>query len=99
MEDSDELFNSKKILIDKRKIGKVTEKGQIQISLNKMFLDKTGLAPGDIVNIFYGNRKIIIVDDMREILKGLEGIDNIPKGFENKKIIQPSILEIDDQEY
>jgi hypothetical protein len=95
MEDSDE-FNSKKILIDKRKIGKVSEKGQIHISLNKMFLDKTGLVSGDIVNVFYGNRKIIIVDDMREILKGLEGIDNIPKGFENKKIVEPSILEIDE---
>ncbi len=92
----DEFDSKKRVLIDKKKIGKVTERGQIQISLIKMFLDQTGLTSGDTVNIFYGRRKIVITDDFRELLTGLEGIDHIPKGYENKKIIEPSILEIDE---
>lgn len=89
-----EIDSKKRLLIDKKRIGKVSSSGQISITLNKDFLEETGLAPGDVINIFYGNRKIIIVDDLREVLKELRGCELKELELENKKIIESSILEI-----
>jgi hypothetical protein len=62
------------LLIDRRKLSDISTRGTITISVNRQAVIDAGFKPGEDVNIIYGKKKIVIVNDVAEILADMKGM-------------------------
>jgi hypothetical protein len=62
------------LLIDKKKLSKISGRGQVTITLSEQALIDAGFVPGEEVNIVFGKKKIVITNDIKELMTDLKGI-------------------------
>lgn len=62
------------LLIDKKRLSNITTRGQVTITVNRQAVIDAGFTPGEEVNIVFGKKKIVIVNDISELLTDLKGV-------------------------
>lgn len=62
------------LLIDKKKLSIISGRGQVSITVSRQALIDAGFTPGEEVNVVFGKKKIVIVNDITELLTDLQGV-------------------------
>lgn len=62
------------LLIDKKRLSNISTRGQVTITVSRQAVIDAGFTPGEEVNVVFGKKKIVIVNDIAELLTDLKGV-------------------------
>lgn len=62
------------LLIDKKKLSNISTRGQVTITVSRQAVIDAGFIPGEEVNVVFAKNKIVIINDIAELMTELKGV-------------------------